>query len=246
MSAILGALKLVGVVAFAVKHSPDIVLETLGHERTHLEWDVLGGLKNCVQLENIQLAVTLGTTSLLLLSINQWGGGTVGRVKEALAKHQPPSPGGDWPTEKQQVTWVEHTEVIAESPLNQMFYIHLIRTGFAFIAERMVAWLETLLERLSHASLTCATLDRCLQLRLIYLRSNVLITFTGKEIKKKMVNWKILNGIRTHVVLGCLSYDNILDNVYLSECGSEDASYELKGLALKHDKKPRYRPKAAS
>ncbi|GJZ37113.1 hypothetical protein Tco_0583304 [Tanacetum coccineum] len=28
---------------------------------------------------------------------------TVGRVKEALEKHQPPSPGGDWPTEKQQV-----------------------------------------------------------------------------------------------------------------------------------------------
>ncbi|GJU07572.1 hypothetical protein Tco_1124002 [Tanacetum coccineum] len=32
-------------------------------------------------------------------AINQ----TVGRVKEALEKHQPPSPGGDWPTEKQQV-----------------------------------------------------------------------------------------------------------------------------------------------
>ncbi|GKC84937.1 hypothetical protein Tco_1140654 [Tanacetum coccineum] len=33
-----------GVVAFAVKHSPKFVLETLGDERTHLEWDVLGGL----------------------------------------------------------------------------------------------------------------------------------------------------------------------------------------------------------
>ncbi|GKC71273.1 zinc finger, CCHC-type containing protein [Tanacetum coccineum] len=41
-----------------------------------------------------------------------------------------------------------------------------------------------------------------------------------------------------------LGYGNILDNVHLSECGSEAASYELKGLALKHFKKPRYRPKA--
>ncbi|GKA73940.1 zinc finger, CCHC-type containing protein, partial [Tanacetum coccineum] len=39
-------------------------------------------------------------------------------------------------------------------------------------------------------------------------------------------------------------YGNILDNVHLSECGSEAASYELKGLALKHSEKPRYRPKA--
>ncbi|GJU51444.1 retrovirus-related pol polyprotein from transposon TNT 1-94 [Tanacetum coccineum] len=42
---------------------------------------------------------------------------------------------------------------------------------------------------------------------------------------------------------GCLSYGNILDNVHLSECRSEAASYELKGLALKHFEKPRYRPK---
>ncbi|GJU20001.1 retrovirus-related pol polyprotein from transposon TNT 1-94 [Tanacetum coccineum] len=41
------------------------------------------------------------------------------------------------------------------------------------------------------------------------------------------------------------AYDNILDNVHLSECGSEAASYELKGLALKHYEKPRYRPKAS-
>ncbi|GJR12582.1 hypothetical protein Tco_0795234 [Tanacetum coccineum] len=40
-------------------------------------------------------------------------------------------------------------------------------------------------------------------------------------------------------------YGNILDNVHLSECGSEAASYELKGLALKHSEKPRYRPKAS-
>nr|GEY30484.1 hypothetical protein [Tanacetum cinerariifolium] len=39
-------------------------------------------------------------------------------------------------------------------------------------------------------------------------------------------------------------YGNILDNVHLSECGSEVASYELKGLALKHSKKRRYRLKA--
>ncbi|GJS08201.1 hypothetical protein Tco_0364997 [Tanacetum coccineum] len=61
----------------------------------------------------------------------------------------------------------------------------------------------------------------------------------------KRVNWKILNGIITHVVLGCLSYGNILNNVHLSEYGSEAASYELKGLDLKHSKKPRYRPKAS-
>ncbi|GJW80255.1 hypothetical protein Tco_0144230 [Tanacetum coccineum] len=30
-----------------------------------------------------------------------------------------------------------------------------------------------------------------------------------------------------------------LDNVHLSECGSEAAFYELKGLALKHSEKPR-------
>nr|GFA48382.1 zinc finger, CCHC-type [Tanacetum cinerariifolium] len=39
-------------------------------------------------------------------------------------------------------------------------------------------------------------------------------------------------------------YGNILDNVHLSEWGSEAASYELKGLVLKHSEKPRYRPKA--
>ncbi|GJV56009.1 START domain-containing protein [Tanacetum coccineum] len=33
----------------------------------------------------------------ITFAINQ----TVGRVKQALEKHQPPSPGGDWPTEKQ-------------------------------------------------------------------------------------------------------------------------------------------------
>ncbi|GJV48887.1 zinc finger, CCHC-type containing protein [Tanacetum coccineum] len=40
-------------------------------------------------------------------------------------------------------------------------------------------------------------------------------------------------------------YGNILDNVHLSECGSEAASYEIKGLALKHSEKPRYKPKAS-
>ncbi|GKD44438.1 hypothetical protein Tco_1269083 [Tanacetum coccineum] len=40
-------------------------------------------------------------------------------------------------------------------------------------------------------------------------------------------------------------YENNLDKVYLSECGSEAASYELIGLALKHSEKPRYRPKAS-
>ncbi|GJW10010.1 hypothetical protein Tco_1575837 [Tanacetum coccineum] len=42
-----------------------------------------------------------------------------------------------------------------------------------------------------------------------------------------------------------LSYVNNLDKVHLSECGSEAASYKLKGLALKHSEKPRYRPKAS-
>lgn len=46
----------------------------------------------------------------------------------------------------QQVTWVEHTEV-EESLPNQTFYDHLIRSGFAFGAERMVAWLERSCER---------------------------------------------------------------------------------------------------
>ncbi|GKE08704.1 hypothetical protein Tco_1412255 [Tanacetum coccineum] len=34
-------------------------------------------------------------------------------------------------------------------------------------------------------------------------------------------------------------YGNSLDKVHLSECGSEAASYEFKGLALKHSEKPR-------
>ncbi|GJY93470.1 hypothetical protein Tco_0509252 [Tanacetum coccineum] len=42
-----------------------------------------------------------------------------------------------------------------------------------------------------------------------------------------------------------ISYGNNLDKVHLSECGSEAASYELKGLALKHYEKPRYRPKVS-
>ncbi|GJS01593.1 hypothetical protein Tco_0318101 [Tanacetum coccineum] len=46
-------------------------------------------------------------------------------------------------------------------------------------------------------------------------------------------------------VIGNLIYGNNLDKVHLSECGSEAASYELKGLALKHSEKPRYRPKAS-
>ncbi|GJR71573.1 hypothetical protein Tco_0083938 [Tanacetum coccineum] len=41
------------------------------------------------------------------------------------------------------------------------------------------------------------------------------------------------------------NYGNNLDKVHLSECGSEAASYKLKGLALKHSEKPRYRPKAS-
>ncbi|GJY62654.1 hypothetical protein Tco_0464114 [Tanacetum coccineum] len=40
------------------------------------------------------------------------------------------------------------------------------------------------------------------------------------------------------------SYGNNLDKVHISKCRSEAASYELKGLALKHSEKPRYRPKA--
>ncbi|GKA74117.1 hypothetical protein Tco_0780419 [Tanacetum coccineum] len=34
-------------------------------------------------------------------------------------------------------------------------------------------------------------------------------------------------------------YENCLDKVHLSECGIEAASYEFKGLALNHSKKPR-------
>ncbi|GJU47087.1 hypothetical protein Tco_1204353 [Tanacetum coccineum] len=34
-------------------------------------------------------------------------------------------------------------------------------------------------------------------------------------------------------------YGNNLDKVHVSECGSEAASYEFKGLALKHSEKPR-------
>ncbi|GJZ55321.1 hypothetical protein Tco_0610514 [Tanacetum coccineum] len=37
-------------------------------------------------------------------------------------------------------------------------------------------------------------------------------------------------------------YGNNLNKIHLSEYGSETASYELKDLALKHSKKPRYRP----
>ncbi|GJY78769.1 hypothetical protein Tco_0484570 [Tanacetum coccineum] len=40
-------------------------------------------------------------------------------------------------------------------------------------------------------------------------------------------------------------YGNNLDKVHLSECGSEATSYELKGLALNHYEKLRYRPKAS-
>ncbi|GKC26308.1 hypothetical protein Tco_1033602 [Tanacetum coccineum] len=40
-------------------------------------------------------------------------------------------------------------------------------------------------------------------------------------------------------------YGNNLDKVHLSEYGSEAASYELKGMALKHSENSRYRPKAS-
>ena len=63
---------------------------------------------------------------------------------------------------EQQVTWVEHTEVIHESLPNQtLFYDHLIRSGFAFGAERMVAWLERSCERWSHMNDTCHAKDPC-------------------------------------------------------------------------------------
>ncbi|GJR39259.1 hypothetical protein Tco_1214943 [Tanacetum coccineum] len=41
------------------------------------------------------------------------------------------------------------------------------------------------------------------------------------------------------------SYGNNLDKVHLSGRGSAVSSYELKGLALKHSEKPRYRPMAS-
>ncbi|PWA81580.1 Homeobox domain-containing protein/START domain-containing protein [Artemisia annua] len=51
------------------------------------------------------------------------------------------------------VTWVEHMEV-EESLPNQTFYNHLIRSGFAFGAERIVSWLERSCERGSHLNAT--------------------------------------------------------------------------------------------
>ncbi|GKC03050.1 hypothetical protein Tco_0994660 [Tanacetum coccineum] len=47
------------------------------------------------------------------------------------------------------------------------------------------------------------------------------------------------------VYLNVMGYGNILDNVHLSEYRSEAASYELKGLALKHSEKLGYRPNAS-
>ncbi|GJX67895.1 START domain-containing protein [Tanacetum coccineum] len=142
-----------GVVTFGVRHSPELVLETLGDERTHHEWDVLGGLTKLNTFKkystggdtrnSISASMIDGSTSEILIkevNVNRSGSlvlwstvsmkdfdvmshgrespedsalifrffhsppigpqplpiQTVGRVKQALEKHQPPSPGGDW------------------------------------------------------------------------------------------------------------------------------------------------------
>ncbi|GJV40430.1 START domain-containing protein [Tanacetum coccineum] len=59
-------------------------------------------LRSCTQIDQATwLIAEISHQSIesITFAINQ----TVGRVKQALEKHQPPSPGGDWPTEKQQV-----------------------------------------------------------------------------------------------------------------------------------------------
>ncbi|GKB63074.1 START domain-containing protein [Tanacetum coccineum] len=58
-------------------------------------------------------------------------------------------------------TWVEHMEV-KESMPNQTFYAHLIRSGFTFGAERMVAWLERSYERWSHIDVTSDMITKTL------------------------------------------------------------------------------------
>ncbi|PWA97882.1 hypothetical protein CTI12_AA024770 [Artemisia annua] len=55
--------------------------------------------------------------------------------------------------DKSKVIWVEHTEVDKSLP-NQMFCDHLIRSGFAFGAERMAAWLERFCDKRSHMDST--------------------------------------------------------------------------------------------
>jgi hypothetical protein len=51
---------------------------------------------------------------------------------------------------------------VEESLPNQtLFYDHLIRSGFAFGAERMVAWLERSCERWSEMNDTCHAKDPC-------------------------------------------------------------------------------------
>nr|GEZ95735.1 homeobox-leucine zipper protein HDG11-like [Tanacetum cinerariifolium] len=110
-----------GVVTFGVRHSPELVLETHGDEEIHHEvWDVLGGLTKLYTLtkystgddtrNNISASMKLveGNQPLqekrqqsiesITFAINQ----TVGRVKEALEKHQHLlREECDWPTEKQ-------------------------------------------------------------------------------------------------------------------------------------------------
>ncbi|GKB62324.1 hypothetical protein Tco_0918510 [Tanacetum coccineum] len=54
------------------------------------------------------------------------------------------------------------------------------------------------------------------------------------KLRHRRVNQLINDGVITIV----LSYENNLDKVHLSECGSEAASYEFKGLNLKHSEKP--------
>ncbi|GJV02160.1 homeobox-leucine zipper protein ROC8 [Tanacetum coccineum] len=57
-------------------------------------------LRSCTQIDQATwLIAEISHQSIesITFAINQ----TVGRVKQALEKHQPPSP-GDWPTEKQQ------------------------------------------------------------------------------------------------------------------------------------------------
>ncbi|GKC06042.1 hypothetical protein Tco_0997652 [Tanacetum coccineum] len=65
--------------------------------------------------------------------------------------------------------------------------------------------------------------------------SNKQSCLTDSTMAAEFVHWR-------HVAT---NYGNSLDKVHLSEYGSEAASYELKGLALKLFEKLRYRPKAS-
>ncbi|GKD06998.1 homeobox-leucine zipper protein HDG11, partial [Tanacetum coccineum] len=113
------------------------------------------------------------------------------------------------------VTWVEHMEV-EESLPNQTFYDPLIRNGFAFGAERMVAWLERNCERGSHMNVTC---DMITKTPGVEGKGYVLILLQKKSSKKYSTGGDCRNNVSASTIEG--SSDEILiKEVDVNQTGS--------------------------